>query len=260
MPVFGPSIPVTPTPPLYISPPPHYFRPDSPVYVPWSSTPDPPSNSPQPYTHLEGDWIVNLNYLNRRQHDVMILIGLEDKEAAPFFCYDFNTGFPEILMTRGQNCHVYVRFLHTRPWPYPCKALTRKQRLLFQPQEHHTPLIDWALNLEKDVTLRAEVQHYRYNIKTSREISLQLAMLKEEYNNTWVMVHQSAKRLAAANAAAHIMGCIVEEVTKEDHLLQRILEPGMQSLNCNSEPLHYEKRCGWCQKPSYDVIACSMLH
>jgi hypothetical protein len=43
-------------------------------------------------------------------------------------------------------------------------------------------------------------------------------MLKEEYNNTRAMVHQSAKRLAAADTATRIMGRIVEEVAEEDHL------------------------------------------
>ena len=189
----------------------------------------------------------------------MISVGLKDEKAALFFCYDFNTGSSELLTTRGQNCHVYARFLNTWPRSYPCKALTKRQCLLFQPQERHIPLVDQALNLKRDITLRAEVQHYCHNIKTSQEISLWLAMLKEEYNNTWVMVHQSAKRLTAANAAACIMGHVVEEVAKEDHLSQRILKPGMRSLDHNSKPLHYEERCGWCRKPSHDATACSML-
>ena len=204
--------------------------------------------------------MVNRDHLGQRQHDVMIPVGLEDKEVAPFFLYDFNTGFPELLTTRGRNCHIYTRFLHARPQPYPCKVLTKRQRLLFHPQEHHTPLVDRALDLERNVTLRAEVQHFRHNIKTGREISLQLTMLKEEYNNTQAMTHQSAKRLATADAATRIMGHVVEEVAEKDHLPQRILEPGMRSLDHNIEPLRYEEKCGWCQKPSHDATACSMLH
>ena len=96
------------------------------------------------------------------------------------------------------------------------------------------PLVDQALDLERDVTLRAEVQHYRHNIKTSQEISLWLAMLKEEYNNIRAMVHQSTKRLMAADVATHIMGCIVEEVAKEDHLPHQkkihLLENGLKVL------------------------------
>jgi hypothetical protein len=203
--------------------------------------------------------MVNLDHLGQRQHDVIIPVGLEDEEAAPFFRYDFDIGSPELLTTRGRNCHVYARFLHARPRPYPCKALTKRQRLLFHPQERHTPLVDRALDLERDVTLRAEVQHFRHNIKTGREISLRLAMLKEEYNNTRAMTHQSARRLAAADAATRIMGRVIEEVAEEDHLPRRILEPGMRSLDHNTEPLRYEEKCGWCRKPSHDATACSML-
>jgi hypothetical protein len=103
------------------------------------------------------------------------------------------------------------------------------------------------------------VQHFRHNIKTGREISLRLAMLKEEYNNTRAMTHQSARRLAAADAATRIMGRVIEEVAEEDHLPRRILEPGMRSLDHNTEPLRYEEKCGWCRKPSHDAMACSML-
>lgn len=63
MPVFGLGMPITPAPPLYISPPPHYSRPDSLAYVPQSMTPDPPSNLPRPYIHPGGDWVVNLDHL-----------------------------------------------------------------------------------------------------------------------------------------------------------------------------------------------------
>ena len=84
-------------------------------------------------------------------------------------------------------------------------------------------------------------------------------MLKEEYNNTQAMTHQSARRLAAADAATRIMGRVVEEVAEEDHLPRRILESGMRSLDHNIKPLRYEEKCGWCRKPSHDATACSML-
>ena len=132
-PVFELGTPVIFAPPLYASPPPRYSRPDSPVYVPQSPTPDSPSNSPQSYTHPGGDWMVNLDHLGQQQHNIMIPVGLKNEEATPFFHYNFNMGSPELLTTRGQNCHVYTRFLHAQPRPYPCKALTKRQCLLFQP-------------------------------------------------------------------------------------------------------------------------------
>jgi hypothetical protein len=53
------------------------------------------------------------------------------------------------------------RNLHARPDPYPQAILCTKEEYLFFPDEPFTMLVNEAIDLERDETLRAEVLRYR---------------------------------------------------------------------------------------------------
>jgi hypothetical protein len=192
--------------------------PKSPRYAPRSPSPDPIAtgeivclsespNSPKPYVHPGGDWVVNCTDDGRVAHDVTIQVvggGGEETVTAPFIQYDFDTDNPELLTTLGRNCKVDSRFLHARPQPYNSAPFTRQQRSFFLGREHHTPLVDQALDRERDVSLRAEVQRYRRFINRQHQLARQLAELKHEFDKVRGTIEDSIDHLAQAD---HLEKC-----------------------------------------------------
>jgi hypothetical protein len=76
---------------------------------------------------------------------------------APYYQLDMDTNSPKLLLTRGCRCTVHSRTLRARKDPYPCSALTCKQRYSFEADQPFSRLVDWALDQEEDDTLKAEV-------------------------------------------------------------------------------------------------------
>jgi hypothetical protein len=97
---------------------------------------------------------------NGRLHNISVPVGAEGLETAPFIRYDFDTDSPELLATHGRGCSVHSSFLHARPKPYELPTLTKKERFLFRMDEPFSPLLDQAVELEDDITLRAEVHRH----------------------------------------------------------------------------------------------------
>ena len=140
-----------PTPPVYTQPP---------SYAPQSPTPE-PNIRPTPYTHPSPDWVVNLTNKGIT-HDERIPTDKhsEEEEIASFYSYDFATNSPELLLTRGRNHRVHSRPLYAQVRPYHVPLFTCQEHLLFYHGQPYTPLVDAALDQERDVMLWAKVHRF----------------------------------------------------------------------------------------------------
>jgi hypothetical protein len=123
-------------------------------------SPDPPQE--EPHVHPGPGWSLNHDG-TRVLYNVRLPIRQEGLEVLAFIWYDFDTNDPKLLLTRGRGCTVHSQPLHAQPCPrpYPATAPTHHEQVFFHQQERHTPLVNRALELEDDITLRAEVQCYR---------------------------------------------------------------------------------------------------
>src|SRR5882757_8365039 len=128
---------------------------------------------------------------NGRLHDVSIPAGAEGLEIAPFIWYDFYTDSPELLATHGRGCSIHSSFLHARPKPYDLPVMTKKERFLFRTKEAFTPLLDRAVELEGDITLRAEVHHHCHFTMRAERLARQIRDLCQEMAEVRVEVHES---------------------------------------------------------------------
>ena len=116
---------------------------------------------PLPGFHPGVGWQVNHNKdWNTPMFQDLITDGLVET-VATFYHYDFDTTSPELILTRGRHCPIHSCPLCARANPYPRPALTKKQEFMFAPDQPFTKLVDHAIALEKDNTLRAEVVRYR---------------------------------------------------------------------------------------------------
>jgi hypothetical protein len=207
-------------PPVYS---PQYAPPD---YAPRSPTPEPqeegeltpePTTAEAPGEYPGPGWIPNIDE-EGVVHEYTVPVGEEDLEIAPFFQYDLEVEPPEIRLTQGRNCRVHSRLLRARARPYPCPILTSQQRLLFRERERHTRFVDQALDLERDVSLRAEVQHFRNSIDKSARIAAFIADAKEAFFQARWDEQRSADRLGAADAYTRLRTRVLTEVIPSSRL------------------------------------------
>jgi hypothetical protein len=111
----------------------------------------PTRNGPLVGVHPGPGWIPNTNHCNITTFDGAARV------PVPFIQYNFSSPFPKILSTCGRGCTVETRDLRARQDPYPHGILRTKEEYLFFEDEPFTMLVDEAIDLEKDVTLKAEV-------------------------------------------------------------------------------------------------------
>jgi hypothetical protein len=199
------------------------MQPDSSVYTPRTPSPDLPElwgdeNVPPRPTHPGPGWIPNTsNEEGEILHDVEIP-SPQGMGPAQWVQYDFDTDSPELLVTMGWGHSIHSSPLRARPRPYPIAPLTKKERFLFHMEQVFTLLVDTALDRERDVGLRAEVQRYRRMTQHARSLTYCLADLKAEYNEARTEAHESATRLAYTNAHDRLMTRVLTEVMKDQTL------------------------------------------
>ena len=158
-----------------------------------------PEESPQLGVIPREEWIRNLQGLEPLvDHRIPGMAGREI--IAPFFRYDFTLDYPEIILSRRHGCANHSRPLRAQADPYPRRVLTRKEAYTFYPNETFSPMVDFALNAERDTTLRGEVQHFRNTHQKVADLAEDLAKLKRLYWNTRWDEYNSLRTLARANA------------------------------------------------------------
>jgi hypothetical protein len=175
--------------------------------------------------------------------------------------YDFDTDSPELLATIGWGHSIHSSPLRARPRPYPIAPLTKKEHFLFHTEQVFTPLVDTALDRERDVGLRAEVQRYRRMTQRARSLTYRLVDLKAEYNEARTKAHESATHLAYADAHDRLMTKVLTEVMEDQTLAPRIRQQGLTLINDSDarEPRQRASVCEWCVKTTHDSTMCSML-
>jgi len=101
---------------------------------------------PMPRVHLGPGWLCNANKETGSPifHEYVIDNGLEI--IAPYYQLNLNTDSPKLLLTCGRRCTVHSHTLRACKDPYPCPALTCKQRYSFEANQPFSHLVDWALD------------------------------------------------------------------------------------------------------------------
>jgi hypothetical protein len=83
--------------------------------------------------------------------------GNQESCVAPFYHINMDDKYPTVSITAGHDCPIYTIPLHAQPHCYLKPLLTQKEEFLFHDGECFMPLINEALHMEGDVTLRGEV-------------------------------------------------------------------------------------------------------
>src|SRR5216684_6494872 len=185
--ITNPDILLPPRPstlyPVYPGPPPPTYNEDKENrgnYQPRSPTPE---EGPQLGLIPGDEWIWNLQGLEPLvDHHIPGMAGREI--ITPFFHYDFTPDYPEIILSHGRNCANYSRPLRAQPDPYPRRVLTQKEAYTFYPNETFSPMVDFALDGERDTSLQGEVQRFRNAHQRVVDLAEDLAKLKKLYWNT----------------------------------------------------------------------------
>ena len=194
-------------------------------------------------------------------HEVTVPVGREGVEIAPFIWYNFYTDSPELLATRGRGHPVHSCPLEARPQPYPLPPFTRRHRMLFHQFEPYTPAVDRALDIERDVTLRAEVQRYRRAVARANRLTNRIAPLKCRYNEERMIAEESMNRLAQADAYSRILARVTTDVPDERMLPVRVVNAAIVAVNepDRLQPRRQVTECTWCHKDTHDITQCSMI-
>ena len=236
--------------------PPVYTQPSS--YAPQSPTPEPDIH-PTPYAHPGPDWVVNLTN-EGITHDEQIPTDehSEEEEIAPFYSYDFTTDSPELLLTMGHNYRVHSRPLYAQACPYNVLLFTRQEHLLFYHGQPYTPLVDAALDREWDVTLRAEVHCFWQTISQVEDQAAHLALICQQFNETWCSAQQSLDHLARADAFNQLIQPVLQTTPEADILPRRIVEEGLATWTNPKivEPQWAYNQCDWCHHQTHPTCHC----
>jgi hypothetical protein len=202
--IRNPEIPLVPFPePNFLRPPraitPYELYPGSPPpdfsYCPCMPTPE---IVEEPRVIPGDDWLRNIKGLAPRHSYSIPGLGGRMVEA-PFYRYDFLPDYLELLLLRGCNCPSHSHPLRAREDPYPRRVLMSKEAYTFFPGETFTPMVDFAVQQERDEILHTEVQHFQNTHDRVRDLAKDLANLQKLYNDTRWEEHNSLCTLAHTN-------------------------------------------------------------
>jgi hypothetical protein len=154
------------------------------------------------------------------------------------------------------------RNLRARPDPYPRGILCMKEEYLFFPDEPFTMLVNEAIDLKRDETLRAEVFRYRNVRHTLAEKAEVLGRLHHEFKDTQRDLRDSLKALSSANAFKRIEPCVQYEVAIDDTLPVDTRLAGINKMNdpWAEGPCEVNIKCLWCRRLGHATHNCQMLH
>jgi hypothetical protein len=154
----------------------------------------PTHNGPLIGVHPGPGWIPNTNHCNITTFDGTARV------PVPFIQYDFSSPFPKILSTRGCGCTVETRDLRAHQDPYPHGILCTKEEYLFFEDGPFTMLVDEALDLEKDIMLKAKVWRYWSAHRALKKQAMHLGQLHRKFEDAQWELQDSLKVLSQANA------------------------------------------------------------
>jgi hypothetical protein len=220
------------------------------------------SPEPLPGFHPGVGWLVNHNEdWNAPMFQDLITDGLVETVTA-FYKYDFDTTSPELLLTRGPHCPVHSRPLHAHANPYPRPALTKKQDFTFAPDQPFTRLVDHAVALEKDDTLRAEVIRYRALSTCIRNSALRVAEMQKDLFKLQKQRRDSLIALSEANAYNRLAPKVIFEDPPTNVMTTEEVRCGRDIFDdpWADRPCIQYYACGWCGQGSHDTESCKALN
>jgi hypothetical protein len=220
------------------------------------------SPEPLPGFHPGVGWFVNHNEdWNAPMFQDLITDGPIETVAA-FYSYDFDTASPELLLTRGRHCPVHSHPLHAHADPYPCPALTKKQEFTFAPDQPFMKLVNHAVALEKDDSLRAEVIHYRtLNTRIQSSASC-IAEMQQDLFDLQRQCRDSTVALSEANAYNRLAPRVIFEDPPVDAMTAEEIREGRNIFDnpWADRPCIQYYACGWCGQGSHDTESCKALN
>ncbi|KAF8501141.1 hypothetical protein F5888DRAFT_1632909 [Russula emetica] len=243
-------------------------------YIPRTPSPDPPElwgdeNRPpttQEPGHPGPSWIPNTTEEGGGIHHDISIPGPGGVEPARWVQYDFDTNSPELLATMGWGYTTHSFPLTARPRPYPIAPLTKKERFLFHANQMFTPLVDGALDRERDVGLRGEVQRFRRANRRAQDLTCRLADMKVEYNEARTEAQESTTCLAEADAYGRLMTHVLTSVMDDKNIPPGFRHQGLALIGDGDavEPCQRAPTCGWTRvtppTASVDKSKCAASH
>jgi hypothetical protein len=242
----------TPYEPYPGSPPPDFdYRPHTPT----------PEITEEFGVILGPDWQCHIDRVSPLHDYTIPGLGGEPIQA-PFFRYDFLPDYPELLLSRGRNCLNHSRPLRARENPYPRRVLTSKEAYTFYPGETFTPMVDFAVQQERDDTLRAEVQRFRRAHDHVGDLAEDLANLQKLYNDTRWEEQNSLRALARANAFRRLEPRILHDAPTTSDIPRAVLNAGLDDFTNGWKhgPEQYNEHCQWCKRRGHSMRYCSHIN
>jgi hypothetical protein len=217
----------------------------------WTST-----RWPDRDIHPGPGWVPNTDHRNITTFDGAARVPI------PFVQYDFSSPFPKILSTCGRGCTIETHDLRARQDPYPRGILRTKEEYLFFEDEPFTMLVDEALDLEKDVTLKAEVWPYWSARRALKKQATHLGQLHRKFEDAQWELWDSLKVLSRTNAFKRLEPCIQYKVAIDDNIplqdrldrIDKINDPWAEG------PCEVNVKCLWCRRLGHATHRCQMLH
>jgi hypothetical protein len=154
----------------------------------------PTRNGPLIGIHPGPGWIPNTNNCNITTFNGTAQV------PVPFIQYNFSSLFPKILLTCGCGCTIETCDLCAHQDPYPRGILCTKEEYFFFEDEPFTMFVDEALDLKKDIMLKAEVWQYRSAHCTLKKQAAHLGQLHHKFEDVQWELQDSLKALSHVNA------------------------------------------------------------
>jgi len=219
------------------------------------------TTTPQPGVYPGPGWVRNINHSSNTPVYPEYILDNNMELLAAYYQYDLDTTEPELLLTRGRNCRVHSRPLHARANPYPRPMLTRKQEFAFYPGQSHSKLVDHALALEQDDTLRAEVIRYRTLNTKIHSMARRAAELRRDLFELQKRRHDSAIKLSEANAYQRLAPKILFDAPPAEEMTAYEVQQGRDNFDdpWADRPRLNEPKCAWCDCTSHDTVNCKAL-
>jgi hypothetical protein len=123
-------------------------------------------------------------------------------------------------------------------------------------------LVDEALDLKKDITLKAEVWRYRSARCALKKQAAHLGQLRRKFEDTQWELQDSLKALSRANTFKRLEPCIQYKVAIDDNIPLQDRLDGINKINdpWAEGPCEVNVKCLWCCHLGHTTHRCQMLH
>jgi len=163
--------------------------------------------------------------------------------------------------SHGRGCDTHAQRLFAQKDPYPRPMLTKKQRYTFAANQPHTPIVNAALEQERDFTLLAEVYAFHKADEKMKRLSRELGQLKQQFQVAQLHRNDSIWNLAAANAYQWVAPHVIYDQWPGPSLTADHIQQGLEVWNdpWKEQASPAQANCEWCGKSGHEAWECSFL-